>query len=264
MKTSSFKMFVILGAWLTLLFFLGSSAAMGEEREDETDQTKTAAKMVPKKEYQKIPAGWMVVQGRYGMTTTSLGGEFKFDEVPETSEADKTSSFNSSLGWMQTGGVDFYFFPTDGRRFMLCLSGEHQAGTFALAFDEEDYAYEVGLDSKLVEYYQTNILLGLGYRWIRGPRFQHAASLYWKFGTGNAGMAIDGFANSWGWAGATEIGMYYMYRFENRMHMGFQFDLRGYASYFPRIKFDDNENETNAYFGGGMGVLSIVMGWETR
>lgn len=263
MKATSRNAILFVTVLALFTFLLGVAPALAEEEGRAGDEAKTATSLVPKEGHQKIPAGWMVVQGRYGATTTGMKGTFTFDQVPETTDADDTSPFTTSVGWMQAAGLDFLFFPTSGRRFMLSVSGEHQTGTFALKFDEEEYAYEIGLDSKLVDYYLSDLLLGIGYRWLRGSRHQHAASLYFKFGGGGSSMAIDGFANSMGGTGVVDVGTFYMYRFDNRMHMGIQFDVRGYGSVFPKIKINDGDNEIDARFGSVMGVLSAVIGWET-
>jgi hypothetical protein len=211
---------------------------------------------------QNLPAGWFLMTGRFGMASGSGGGDFKFDEVPR-GEDDETS-FESSHSWMNSTGIDALFFPTQSRGFMVSASLSRTAGTAVMSFEDDEYGKVIGLHDRTIQYYNWNLMGGVGYRWLHGWEDRNASIAYFKFGPGIADMAIDGFASSTGGSGAFEFGYTYLRRFDDRMAVGFQFDLHVWFAGFEGVEFDQGgrESEFDMGYGGGAGIVSFVIGWE--
>ncbi len=254
MKYLSISIFTFLLA--AILISINPGAALAQESE---------VKEVP-----KMPGGWMLIMGRFGGTSDMTMGTILFDNVPrdaDGNQAEEETVFGSNSGYFQVAGIDFYFFPTEAGGFLLSASLHHQTGYFNLKIENDDeYAYQYGLDKRNVNYHMVDVLGGLGYRWLRGERNQHGVTLHSKIGFGGAGMSLDGFASSSSAGSAIfEVGTGYHYRFSNSMTMGVQFDLRGYGAGFSTLEYgkgyDENEKAEFA-FGGFTGLLSAVIGWE--
>ena len=228
-----------------------------EDREPATDPTAP----------EQYTPGKIAIAARIGAAADRPSGSIDFDEVDTSRGYDfqDVSHFNGNIGMTNVGALDFMFFPTEGRRFMIVLSATKQDGFFTTDYrraDEDDYGKYLGLDGRVVHYYMTTIGVGVGYRWLLGDKLNHAASFFGRAAIGGAGFAMEGFADAGGGSATFEVATAYHYRFENHMLMGFEFDLRGYGAGFSSVEIDKLDTEADFYLYGGTGLLSFVVGWE--
>ena len=216
--------------------------------------------MATAQESYTISPSQFVFLARMGGGQVSAGGQFQYDQVPDGYE-DETP-YTSSNGYATNWGAEFWWFPASGRSFLLTASVLDQTGYNSLKPDDDkDYGAKA-VDKKNMQYNMSNILVGLGYRFLYGERNDFGTNLHLKLGGGGANIVISDLMDARGGNAAVEIGANIFKRFDNDFLIGLQWDIRMWGMWVTETEMKYLNTDADFAYGGGGVFLSVIGGWE--
>ncbi len=270
MKHTSFaRLFVFSVVCLALFFFSSPVAAQDEPRGEEketpgeasppaTSDEEEKAAVQPSEEDPANGPGWGILLGRMGVGAGSSRMVIAFDDPPrgydDTIEMEGLGTGLSSIG------VEGLFFPASGRRFMLTGALLLHSGITVLNLEEGEPGSPV-LNERAVAFRSFVILGGVGYRFVFGRRENLAATIHFKLGPAGGALEIDGIDTYGVGGGVADLGGGFHYRFENRVVLGGQLDLRMWSLGAEKVEMLDAKDVDLSISGSGL-LLNIHLGYE--